>query len=367
MAKVKLEKFIEQIEARNNDNTFCQKAVVGLSTQKELITTKADLEDVAMTSYKLFPPHHFAYVPDTSRRGEKISLGYNLTENTCMVSSISIVFKVKDEADLLPDYLYMYFNRPEFDRYARFNSWGSARETFSWADMCDMEIDLSSMPEQEKVVAIYNAMKKNQESYEGGLEDLKLTCDAYIEELRRNMPSKEIGKYIEPVTENNTDKKVTNVMGVKSSSKFMKTKANMAGIDISNYTVVSTDDFAYNPSRINLGSIALFGKGNCVVSPMYNVFRIINKEELLPEYLMMWLSRKEFHRYTWFFAVGSVRDTFDFNLMKEVKIPIPKKEIQEAIVNMYTAYLVRRELNEELKKLLKEICPILIKGSRKSA
>lgn len=361
MRRVKLGTYIEQSEMRNSDNALAECSVVGLSTQKELITTKADLDGVSMNSYKLLPPKHFGYVADTSRRGEKMSLGYNTTDKTFLVSSSYIVFKVKEDAELLPDFLFMYFNRPEFDRYARFNSWGSARETFSWTDMCDMEIDLPSVPEQEKLVAVYNAIKQNQEVYENGLDDLKLTCDAFIENLRREMPSRAIGKYIGPVTERNSDKKVTKIMGVEASSQFMTTKANMGGVDIGNYKVVSKDDFAYNPSRINLGSIALFTEDQCAVSPMYEVFRIIDKNELLPQYLKMWLTRDEFHRYTWFHASGSVRDTFDFNLMKEVQIPIPSIEIQQSIVNMYTAYVVRRELNVEIKKLLKEVCPILIR------
>lgn len=91
----------------------------------------------------------------------------------------------------------MYFNRPEFDRYSRFNSWGSARETFSWDDMCDMDIELPPIEIQQKYVDVYNAMLANQECYERGLDDLKLTCDAYIEELRRKLPCEPIGPYIE--------------------------------------------------------------------------------------------------------------------------------------------------------------------------
>lgn len=90
----------------------------------------------------------------------------------------------------------MYFNRSEFDRFSRYNSWGSARETFSWEDFCDIDIDLPPIDIQQKYVDIYNAMISNQECYERGLEDLKLTCDAYIENLRRQMPCEEIGPYI---------------------------------------------------------------------------------------------------------------------------------------------------------------------------
>ena len=128
LKKIKLGELIVALEDRNGSNIYGEEAVVGLSTQKEIIKTKADLSNVSLTSYKLFPPKTFAYVPDTSRRGEKMSMAYNTSEDTYLVSSISVVFMVKEEEILLSDYLFMYFNRPEFDRYSRFNSWGSRRE-----------------------------------------------------------------------------------------------------------------------------------------------------------------------------------------------------------------------------------------------
>ena len=274
-----------------------------------------------------------------------------------------MVFKVK-RADLLDsDYLFMYFNRPEFDRYSRFNSWGSARETFSWEEMCDIDIELPSLAVQQKYVNVYQSMLANQKSYEQGLEDLKLVCDAYIEDLRRKMPCEEIKPYISELNERNTELNIHNVQGVNSSSSFDDTKANMTGIDIHNYKIVKKGQFAYNPSRINLGSIALLQSNDCVVSPMYIVFGIADKNKLLPEYLMMWYSRKEFQRSTLFYATGSVRDTFDFDVMQEVKIPIPDIKIQQDIVNIYQAYIMRKEINEQLKEKIKNLCPILIKGS----
>ena len=132
---------------------------------------------------------------------------------------------------------------------------------------------------------------------------------------------------------------------------------------MSNYKIVHKGQFAYNPSRINLGSIALLNGDTCIISPMYIVFEIIDTNRLLPEYLMLWFGRKEFQRSTFFYATGSVRDTFNFDLMREVKIPIPDIDTQKAIVNIYNVYIKRKEINEQLKTQIKDICPILIKGS----
>ena len=178
------------------------------------------------------------------------------------------------------------------------------------------------------------------------------------------MSAEPIFPYIEIVSENNTSKEYTRVQGVESSGSFMDTRANMHGVDISKYTVVRKGNIVYNPSRINIGSIALYTEEEpCIVSPMYSVFKVINNEKVLPEYLMLWFGRNEFQRYTWYYASGSVRDTFDFNLMQEVKIPIPKIDIQRDIVNILAAYNYRKDINERLKKQINDICPILIKGS----
>lgn len=360
----KLGDLIEQCDDRNADNTYSLSDVKGISIQKIFIETKANMDGVSLNPYILVKPDFFAYVTVTSRNGEKITLAHNTTENTYIVSSTYVVFEIKRNDLISSAYLFMYFNRPEFDRFSRFNSWGSARETFSWEDLCDIDLELPDIKVQQKYVDIYNAMLSNQKCYERGLDDLKLVCDSYIEDLRRTMTCKPIGEYIKLVNTTNDEKKYTCVQGVESSGSFIDTRANMKGVDIEKYTVVSKDNIAYNPSRINIGSIALYSNDEpCVVSPMYLVFEIINIKKVLPKYLMLWFSRKEFQRYTWFYSAGSVRDTFDFNLLKEVEFPIPTIEIQKDIVNIYTVYKERKSINEKLKTQIKDICPILIKGS----
>lgn len=364
LSKYKLGELIQLEDGRNTNDSYNIKDVKGISIQKKFIETKADMQGVSLLPYILVKPDFFAYVTVTSRNGEKITLAHNTTNDTYIVSSSYMVFSVSKTDLLNSDYLFMYFNRPEFDRYARFNSWGSARETFDWDTLCDIDIELPDLPTQQKYVDIYNAMVANQQAYERGLEDLKLTCDAYIEDLRRRMPCEKIGVYI--VEENNRNKALqnVNVKGVNSSGSFDETRANTNGLDFSNYKIVRQNQFAYNPSRINLGSISLYkDELDCIISPMYCVFSIKDTEKLLPEYLMLWFERKEFQRSTLFFAIGSVRDTFDYSLMQETSIPIPDIKMQRVIAEMYTVYNKRKEINEQLKTQIKDICPILIKGS----
>lgn len=359
--KYKMGDLITLSEMKNDKNKYGISDVKGISIQKKFIETKANMNGVSLKPYLVITPDTFCYVPITSRNGEKITLAYNDTKDTYIVSSSYIAFKVKRPDLVLSKYLFIYFCRPEFDRFSRFNSWGSAREAFQWEDMCDINIELPPLAVQQKFVDIYNAMIKNQKAYENGIEDLKLVCDAYIEELRRNMLCEKIGPYIKYIDIRNEKDEFKTARGVSSEGKFIDSRAKLNGVNLKKYKIVNKKQFAYNPSRINLGSIALSTE-RCIISPMYITFEV-DENKLIPEYLMLWLNRKEFHRSTLFYATGSVRDVFDYQLMEEVEIPIPDKKTQKSIADVYLVYENRRSINKQLKSQISDICPILIKGS----
>lgn len=369
MALTKLGIYIQQIDLRNIDDKYGKDDVVGISTQKTMIKTKADLMDVKLSSYKLVPPKHFVYVSDTSRRGDKMSLCYNDTENTYIVSSISTVFYVSNSEELSSEYLFMYFNRPEFDRYSRFNSWGSARETFSWEDMCDIDIDLPPLPIQQKYVDVYNAMFANQKSYEKGLDDLKLTCDAYIENLRKKIPCESIEPYIERHDVRNGANGTKNVMGVSTSKDFREPTSKVNRDELTNYKVVKPRQISFVQTTHNEKVFAYaFNNTNedIVVTSVNEVFST-NEDELLPEYLSMFFNRTEFDRYARFHSWGSARETFTLDDLIKIELPIADMTIQKSISDIYTVYKKRKAINERLKTQIKDICPILIKGSIEEA
>ena len=364
LTKYKLGELIEQCDNRNIDNKYCVADVRGISTSKEFITTKANMDGVSLTSYKNVNKNEFAYVADTSRRGDKIAIAFNRRNESILISSIYSVFKVLKTDLLLSDYLFIYFNRPEFDRYSRFCSWGSARETFSWDEMCDIDIELPPLPVQQKYVDIYNSMIANQQSYERGLEDLKLVCDAYIEDLRRKKGSEPIGQYIKPIDERNSDLEIKLAQGITIEKQFANPK-QVASAE-RNAKIVRNGQFAYNRATTRNGekiSIAYRTGEDCVVSSAYQVFEIDKKDKLLPEYLMMWFKRSEFDRYARYMSKGSAHEFFEYSDMEEVEIPIPDIDIQENISNIYSVYTDRKAINEQLKAQIKDICPILIKGS----
>lgn len=365
MGLSRLGKYIKQLDKRNDNDVYGEKDVIGISTQKAMMKTKANLNGVKLTSYKLFPPNHFVFVPDTSRRGDKMSLCFNNTDKTYIVSSIYIVFYVKDEDSLKSYYLFMYFNRPEFDRYSRYNSWGSARETFSWEDMCDIEMELPSIDIQQKYVDVYNAMVANQQCYERGLEDLKFTCDAYIEKSKNDIGLEKLGKYITQRNVRNMDNSIKRVMGLSTKKIFREPQSRVNKNELSKYKIVRENEFAFVPTTDTWKVLAFSYNTFCediVVSPIYEVFSV-DLNNLLPGYLAIWLSRKDFDRYARLHSWGSARENFSFEEMCDVDIPIPSIDIQQDIVNIYNAYNERKNINERLKKQIKDICPILIKGS----
>lgn len=369
--KYKLGELIRLRDERNSDLAYNLDDVKGISIQKVFIETKADMTGVSLRPYILVKPDYFAYVTVTSRNGEKITLAHNDTENTYIVSSSYVVFDVSRPDILLSDYLFMYFNRPEFDRYARFNSWGSARETFSWEDMCDIDIELPSLAVQQKCVDVYNAMLANQRSYEQGLEDLKLVCNGYIENLGRKHPRETIGQYLLLSDKRNEiGLNVDCVRGLSVSKEMIPTKADMDGVGLSNYKLVPPRHIAYVPDTSRRGDKVSLGYNNTeetyLVSSISTVFTT-NEEYLLPDYLMLFFSRSEFDRYARFHSWGSARETFDWDEMCDVQIPIPNVTVQQYIVNIYIVYQLRREINEQMKAQIKDICPILIKGSIEEA
>ena len=365
LSRYKLGELIEQCDERNSHGLLSVDDVRGISTNKKFIETKANMNGINVNSYKIVDTNQFAYVADTSRRGDKIAIAYKKLEGAILVSSIYTVFTIKKNNLLSSDFLFIYFNRPEFDRYSRFNSWGSARETFSWEDMCDMDIDLPPLAIQQKYVNVYNAMVANQKAYERGLEDLKLTCDAYIEDLRRRIPCEAIGPYIERHDVRNGPNGTKNVMGVSTTKEFREPTSKVNRNDLANYKVVKPRQISFVQTTHNekVFCNALNTTDEDIVVTSVNEVFSTNENKLLPEYLVMFFNRTEFDRYARYHSWGSARETFTWDDLVKVQIPIADMEVQRSIVDIYTVYKKRKAINEKLKAQIKAICPILIKGS----
>lgn len=360
LTKYKLGELIELCDERN---TYGYTNFCGLNINKEFMPTWASTEGLDESKYKVVRKRRFVFSGMQTGRDECIRISMYNGEKPIIVSPAYTTFEIAREDLVLPEYFFMFFLSKEKDRFGAFCSDGSIRSNLDWERFIDFDITLPSIEQQRKYVDVYLSLQKNLATYQSKVDELKLVCDGYIENLRRNMPCEKIGGYINECNERNVELKITNVQGVESSGTFAETKANTNGLDFSNYKIVKEHQFAYNPSRINLGSIALRDESDCIVSPMYIVFEIISHDVLLPEYLMLWLSRSEFLRSTLFYASGSVRDTFNFTEMSDVLIPIPTISIQKDIIKIYRCYIERQRIASQLKEQLNNLCPILIKGS----
>ena len=362
---VRLGDYIEQCDERNYNNQYNIEAVKGISTNKIFIETKANLEGVILQSYKLVAPQYFAYVPDTSRRGDKIALAFNNSENVHLISSIYCVFKVSTPNELVPEYLYLFFLRPEFDRYARYNSWGSAREVFSWEDMCNILIPLPSVAEQQKVVNAWRTFREIKVQNEAKAAPLMQLCQSYIQELKHKYPMQEIGPYIEESNDRNLDGQFTEeeVRGIATSKGLIETKANLKGVSLNSYKLVKPKEIAFVPDTSRRGEKMSLGLNDSnktyIVSSISCVFKV-NENFILPNFLYLWFCRPEFDRYARFNSWGSAREAFSFEDMKRCKIPLLPIDIQQAIVNIYKCANEAKQIAEEADRLSREVCPALL-------
>ena len=363
---VRLGDYIEWCDERNTKEMYSVDDVRGISIEKRIIDTKANMDGVSVTNYKLYRTNYFCYVPVTSRNGNKITLALNTYDATYIVSSAYEVFRVKDEVELLPLYLFLFFLRPEFDRYARYNSWGSAREVFSWEDMCNILIPLPSVAEQQKVVNAWRAFREIKEQNEDKAAPLMQLCQSYIQELKHKYPMREIGPYIQEYDERNSDNiyGLDDVRGISIEKKIIDTKANMDGVKLSPYKIFKINTFCYvtitsrNGERITLALNS--DNKNHIVSSSYITFSVKEQENILPEFLYLWFCRPEFDRYARFNSWGSAREAFSFEDMKRCKLPLPPIEVQQAIVNIYKCANEAKQIAEEADRLSREVCPALL-------
>lgn len=154
--------YIRQVDIRNRDLSVDN--LLGLSISKQFIPSIANTIGTDMANYKIVQPRQFGYVPVTSRNGDKITVALYDGNTPCIISQAYIVFEVINKDKLLPEYLMMWFRRPEFDRYARFKSHGSAREVFEWEEMCEVMLPVPSIEGQRKIVAEYQAVERRIEN-----------------------------------------------------------------------------------------------------------------------------------------------------------------------------------------------------------
>lgn len=301
------------------------------------ISPKQDGADLSI--YNVYYLNDFVFNP---ARMELNSIALNMFWNKAICSSLYEIFYVIRTDLLLPEYLNLFIKRDEFARKCWFEAVGSARNYFRVADLSEFNIELPDLSTQQKYVDIYNALVANQQAYERGLKDLKTVFTSYIEELRRNDPVFPIGDYITLYNEKNGDGAIALEQGININKEFIspqRSNSNLQGRKI-----VRHGQFAYCTQLNNANVAIAYRSGkDCVVSSVYDVFEITQKDKLIPEYLLMWLIRPEFGRYVYWASEGSAYEFLNYNNLASYKIPIPNIEVQRAIAEIYTVYNKRKK------------------------
>ena len=175
-----LGEYIRQVDIRNTDGK--EENLLGVSVQKQFIPSIANTVGTDFTKYKVVKKGQFTYIPDTSRRGDKIGIALLKDYEEGLVSNVYTVFEVVDTEKLLPEYLMLWFSRPEFDRYARFKSHGSVREVFDWNEMCMVELPVPAIEEQRKIVKAYKAITDRIALKKQINDNLEATAQAIFQE-----------------------------------------------------------------------------------------------------------------------------------------------------------------------------------------
>ena len=340
--------------------------LLGINITKNFMPSVANVSGTDLSKYKIIQKGQFAYSAMQVGRDETIRLALYTDDEPAIISPAYLVIESKDETELIPEYMMMWFQRPESDRYGWFISDSSVRASLEWERFCEIEIPIpEDIDQQRKYVALYKGLLTNHKVYENSLEDLQLICDTYLEDLIKKEEPKTLGEYIQQSDERNTILETDNLLGISVNKIFIPTKSKKELLDLSKYKIVRPRQFGYVSVTSRNGekiSIAILDGEAGLVSSTYTVFEVKDSKELLPEYLYLFFQRTEFDRYARFNSWGSARETFDWEEMYNVKLPIPDIKIQEAIVTIYHTLEARKRINEQLKESIKPLCPILMKG-----
>jgi type I restriction enzyme S subunit len=372
LTRVRLGQFIEEVTERNSDSLYGTSSVRGIVKDKEIRpTSKAKTDGDTIKKFLIVRPNEFVYNPRTDRMGGVIGIALNDTSDTLLFSFNNVAFRfTADGLDkIIPRWLLLYFKRTEFDRYVRFNSWGSATQLFTISDMFDVVIDLPPIEIQRKYVAIYESMLANQRAYESGLDDIKLACNALLDRCKLSSQRIRVGDCVSEVDRRNGDNRIDCAYGININKEFMPSKASSD--DLRNYKLVFPGELAYSSMQTGRDKcirIALHeGEDSIAVSPAYSILHMKESSALSAEYLMTWFSRPESDRLGWFLSDASIRANLDLDRFLDIEIPVPEFNVQVAITSIYKALRARTAINKRLKTQLREICPILIRGSIEEA
>ena len=328
-----LGQFIRQVDVRNTDGR--EDNLLGVSVQKKFIPSIANTVGTDFRKYKIVKRGQFTYIPDTSRRGDKIAIALLLDYEEGIVSNVYTVFEVIDENQLLSEYLMLWFMRPEFDRYARFKSHGSVREVMDWDEMCKVELPVPEIEKQRQIVKAYNTINDRialKRKINDNLSEQTATLFQNLFSIHKNDPYKmeKLGSYVSfsqgtqvPVEDQymldeigDTERFVRFIRIVdyttnqQETPRYIKEKSNQCSCSPDEVTMVRYGNVGLVGRRIE-GVIA------------NNIFKIIPKAPLTNNFLYYFLSQKSIYDFIVSSCGGSAMPSIKHRTIGDLEFVLP--------------------------------------------
>lgn len=353
---------IEIFDCRNSDGH--DYPFYGINKDKSFMPTVADTNNLDNTKYKVVSKGDFVFSGMQTGRDVCIRIALFDKDEPVIISPAYTTFRVKDCAEVIPQYLFIQFNRFEMDRYGWFLSDGSIRSNLDWDRFCEIEIPLPDITVQQELVDTYNGLKALAEQNEALIEPLSKACEAFIVDCKNKYPEVELGGYIKEYDKRNSAGCDYPFYGINKEKTFMPTVADTNNLDNTKYKVVSSGDFVFSGMQTGRDvciRIALYnGANSIIISPAYTTFKVKDDTKVLPQYLFLQFKRFEMDRYGWFLSDGSIRSNLEWERFCEIKISLPPIEIQRSIVNLYTCLEEAKKIASEAREKLKTLCPALV-------
>jgi type I restriction enzyme S subunit len=358
---VRIGDYIEVYDVINIDSKdfpFC-----GINKDKTFMPTVADTNELDNSKYKIVEKDVFVFSGMQTGRDVCIRMALYDKDEPILVSPAYTTFIIKDKSEILPEYLFIQFNRFQMDRYGWFLSDGSIRSNLDWNVFCDIMIPLPELDVQQELVDTYNGLKALAEQNEALMRPLNKACQAYIIDCKMKYPEVELGKYIEEYDKRNSDNKIKTVKSVSVTKEFKETGAKVNKDELEGYKIVPPRYLSYVQTTKNEKCFAnaLNTTNETYVVTQVNKVILSRDEAILNiEFLHLIFRGVEFDRYAIFNSWGSARETFDWSELCRVRIPLPPPEVQQAIVNLYNCAEEAKKIASEAREIMKTLCPALV-------
>ena len=385
----KLGDYIQPVDIRNSDLKVSH--LLGLSIEKCFIESIANTIGTDFRPYKIVKKGQFAYGPVTSRNGDKITIALLKEVDVCIISSSYSVFEITDTSKLLPEYLMLWFSRPEFDRYARYKSHGSVREIFDWDEMCRVELPIPDIKEQQKIVDAYNSITKRIQIKQKINENLEKTAQTlfdknfkeynkfYEKEDLKTLPADWkyaiVGDFckdnIKSISSSNELKEILYLdTGSITNNKIdnLQTISERDGFPSRAKRMIYDNDIVFSTVRPNLRHFGIIRKPakNMIVSTGFSVLHN-NSDRVSNEFLYMWITNDATLSFLQSIAENSVSTYPSINAddIMNIKIIIPTDNILSELNEVFRkTFLMIDYNNQEITKMqeLKQLVISRISG-----